>query len=415
MSVKKSLWLSAGLVMALSLLFLGCPTEAESSSETVSYERTALWAAVVAAETDLNSAFVSERAGVDIAPAQKWVTQAQYDAFKGAIGEAQAVAYTLTRAVEATPAEEPAIAALTAARNTFDGQKDDGKATDVIPAGKWAGAALAAGDFEIVTGDVTLDDGGTAGLSIAAGGALTIAPGAKLTLKAAKLAGAIAGTIIVKEGGTLLIENIDKDSKYCTGELVLEKGATLIDKKDGGDSLLADSSDTGKYTIHAGATLIANSAAFGGPREAVIVGSSSGNYRGEFIQLNSGILTLKAEQALELDGNATLVYNLPVKSMALGATSILTVDGGSLLGVDNDDDFLNASTTGAKIVLRNAASNITVVGAAKYTTSDLPAIALTGIDWTFDNPVGSSGKAYIAGPVVLLVNIVSGSTVLVKQ
>jgi hypothetical protein len=88
MSVKKSLWLSVVLVMAMSLLFLGCPTEADSSEEMASYEQTALWAACYA-ELDLNRTQASDAMEADVVTTAKWVTPVQCNAFKRAVDDAR--------------------------------------------------------------------------------------------------------------------------------------------------------------------------------------------------------------------------------------------------------------------------------------------------------------------------------------
>jgi hypothetical protein len=391
MSVKKSLWLSGALVMAFSLLFLGCPTEAESSSETVSYQKTALWAAVVAAETDLNSAFVSVD-GNDVAKAEKWVTSAQYAAFKGAIGEAQAVAYTLGRAVEATPAEEPAIAALTTARNTFDGQKKPGGAEPASVASLTGGG----------TGNIIVTGNENVGLAIG-GGVVTVAPGAKLSVSGT--VNVTGGEIKVKEGGTFEVADGISLTGFA-GAITVESGATSIDKKPGGGSLI---SSGGSYVISAGATVIVNSSTFGSYRDVVLVGPSSGNNRGEVLQLTSGTITIAAT-SYSLDGNATLVAEHSVKTDGLNIsdTSILTVDGGTLLW-DNTDvpggssPFGSSTDPGAKIILRDAKASIIVLN-TKTQISVAP-IAITGVEdggWTYSGPSGGYYRATLSGPAVLV-------------
>jgi hypothetical protein len=378
--------------MALSLLFLGCPTEAESSSETVSYEKTALWAAVVAAETDLNSAFVSNLGGNDVAQAEKWVTRAQHTAFKGAIEEARTFAYTLPRAAAPTPAEEPAIAKLTTARTTFDGQKQGGGAEVVSTLVK---------DFtgnQIITGTVTAPSP----FALGSDAVLTVGPGGKLITVSGNF-DVITGTqLIIKEGGTFEIASgtTTTATSGFVGKIIVESGATVIDK-DGTLLPTGTDSDVSYYEINAGATVIV--------KDKVLIGPSSGTRKGEIVQLTSGTMKIVSDGGYVLDGSATVVgeYLIPTAALKITGTSILTVAAGGNLRHNTDADFLSTSDSGARIVLSDAKSYLTVLNSSAFVYPGTPpTLSVTGgINWTYDNdsaPTGYSGKVLLSGPVTLV-------------
>jgi hypothetical protein len=384
MSVKKSLWLSGALVMALSLFFLGCPTEADSSSETASYERTALWAAVVEAQTDLTSTQVSDLTGNDIAPSAKWVTTVQYTAFKQAIEKARQVAYTLHAAAAApTPAEEAPIAELTAAKDTFNGQKQVGTATVV------SAADLATGitGNNIITGTLS-----PATVVTISSGTLTIAPGAKLTVTTGVFT--LNGSLTVKAGGTFEIAS-GAGTPAGTGAIKVESGATVIDGKG---------FTTGSYVIKAGGALIAEG--------KVLVGPSSGSNKGTVFQLTSGAMTIKIDDSYALNGDATLVSELIVKNggVDLSGTSTLTI--GNLVWTEGSEYFATTVGTGAKVILRDAGSSITVLedGSNDGLASD--PFAITDIAWVYDSATATKG--WISGPAVLVCTT-TGGTAWAKQ
>jgi hypothetical protein len=396
-----------------ALLFLGCPTEADSEPESTAYERTALWAAIVAAETNLSSTPVSVSPDVidpapdggDVVETAKWVSTAQYNAFKRAIDDARTVAYTLSRAAAPTPAEEPAIATLTAAQTVFDNQKAPGKA-DPLLAGDVASVSLAGStDRKIVTGVTS-----TASLSVGhASAILTVAPGATLTATGTGTTITITGALRVKAGGTFKINDGVNGTSQFNGTLVLESGATSIDLNEGGASLTG----SGTTTVHAGATVITYSQALnpGSDRyqNVILIGPATGSNKGQVIQLNSGTLkTNSSTPFYKLDGDATLVaeHGVPSASstddgLIITATSTLTVAAGGNLFCYPVSDFLKNSEEGAKIVLSDASSRITLkngsaIGTAPTWTS--------GISWDIDDPKADDNifSGYITGPAVLV-------------
>jgi hypothetical protein len=383
------------------LLLSGCPTEADSSEEKVSYEETALGAAIVAAETDLNQTYWSSVGGNDVFEKAEWVSTVQYNAFKRAIEEAREVAYTLARAVAPTLAEEPALAALTTAHDAFNKQKASGKAKSTS-AGDLATAVT---EPKIVTGNVTL----TSDLTMVAAGSgappavLTVAPGAKLTTVAGKNVNIPLNTeLIVKEGGTFEIVAGTTATSGLGGKITIESGATSIDKPGGG-SLFAPGS-TGAYVFKAGAIAMLG--------DSVFIGPASGNNKGQRLQLNTGELTLKVT-GYELDGDATLVSHFGISTrmeLKMTATSTLTIDGGNLHGFAGSTDFLDNIAgsnvgTGARIVLLDSSSSISVDDDSPIVTTKPVIEDLAGND-LWDTAVeisidGTDAKA-ITGPAVLV-------------
>jgi hypothetical protein len=395
-----------------ALLFLGCPTEADSEPESTAYERTALWAAIVAAETSLSSTQVSVD-GSDIAKTEKWVSQAQYDAFKRAIDDARTVAYTLSRAAAPTPAEEPAIATLTAAQTVFDNQKENQPGVaDPVSAADLASINFGSATNKkvIVTGEVAL----TSALNINnAAAVVTVAPGAKLTTMGTANSFDMSDSdaqLIVKGGGTLEIANgtTSTSGSGFKGTITVESGATVIDRNPVGGSLFTNTfDDTGSYVLSAGAVAIIGNDVFVGP--------ATGNAKGQVVQLNSGTFTIKVA-GYELAGDATLAayhgIRGPGQTVKLSATSTLTVDSGATLLYGEDGsgftDFFSTSANGAKIVLSAADSSITWRRTTnEFTIDDVPVSwsSVDGNSWKFkqDNPNGwMDYYAYLTGPATLV-------------
>jgi hypothetical protein len=400
MSVKKSLWISLALAVT-GLLFLGCPTEASSTEEEIPYEQTALWAAVVDAEADLNATQISEladdEAGTDVALSAQWVTADQATAFARAIGEASQIAKS-GRAAAATPEEAEPLAKLAAAQKTFDGQKKAGTGKEVT-----TGVAIdLSSNINIITGNYVL----SAATTITGAKDLIIAPGAKLSTGGQQLTITGAGALKIKKGGTLEITTGTAKSGNFTSDIIVEEGGIFINRV-AANALLADGdNDTGTYIIHAGGVVIEG--------DTVLVGPSTGTNSGKTFQLNAGTLEIGVDsdeaRTYELAGDATLVKTLDITGGLTFAskTSNLTVAAGVELFGDDDAGLLvgTLNEAGATIKLTGAKSYLTVLDQSSWSTkgaSDVDTAAkiealivtkISGATWTFGG--GSIGN-YLSG------------------
>jgi hypothetical protein len=196
-----------------------------------------------------------------------------------------------------------------------------------------------------------------------------------------------------------------------TGTIIVESGATAIDRKQGGASLFNHANDTGSYEIHEGAIVIVNSQAIGPTyQDVILVGPASGNNKGQVLQLNSGALTITAKSYELEDGTATTLvvdHTVPASSsgsddgVILSAKSALTVAGGGNLACLSNNDFLKNSANGAKIVLQNENAYLSLLDDTNAITS--PVFTITGAPWTMPaDPVDGYYRAYITGPAVLV-------------
>jgi hypothetical protein len=181
---------------------------------------------------------------------------------------------------------------------------------------------------------------------------LTVASGAKLTTSGDDKIN-LGGKLIVKEGGTFEIaDGTDPDSSGGGGTITVESGATLIDKKPAGASLF------GAYGVDS-IVISAGSIAMIG--DSVLIGPSSGNNKGQKLQLTSGEVKLTAA-GYELAGDATLVSEFDIAnsaSLKITGTSTLTVaDGAELRGYSSATNFLGLSDKNARIVLQSANSSL---------------------------------------------------------
>jgi hypothetical protein len=391
MSVKKSLWISLALA-ALSLVFLGCPTEASSSTEErPAYEKTALWEAVVAAQDNLGATPVSD-VGTDIVEKTHYVTTEQANAFKKAIGEAQSAAYSLwpsIRAIEPTEAEKPALTALAAAQTLFNGYKElqIGTGEEVKKA-----SDLTTGVNKVVVGNVLLDD---VAVISTANVRIIIPEGAKLTTAPSKAFNITANTITltIKKGGALEIRDNTDVTGTFKGKIVVEDGGTFIDRTAGG--LLADSADDGSFQINAGGVLISGT--------TVLVGPTTGANIGQKFQLKSGKMTVEFEKytlardvvlGKQINGDANLAGSLEVAALEIDGT-LTVADKVDLYGADSAT--LLTGSSGAKIILAGTGASIGVYKAAWTGTADKTAalaasgggitvaisIPSTSANWTF--------------------------------
>jgi hypothetical protein len=442
MSVKKSLWISLA-VMALSLVFLGCPTEASSSSteERAPYEQTALWEAVIDAQNNLSATPVSDLVSLDptatpddIVKDTEYVTADQAAAFKKAIGEAQSVAYGLRpsiRAIEPTEAEKPALAALAAAQARFDAYKETNPPATGVEVDTAKKINDNSTDPLVITGNVVLDDAVDLEDKY-----VTIAPGAKLTtssLAANTFDISDAGTLVIKNGGTFEIVSTTEragSTTYFVGTIIVEAGGTFINRAEE-DYWLADATNnTGFYIIKAGGVLIS-----GG---RVLVGPTEGANRGQIFQLKSGTITVGAPATtgkpltyalagdvdLEIPtGDANLAGSLEISELVVdGALNV--ADKVDLYGVDDAD--LLTGEDGAKIILAGTGSSITILDTTGWDAidgtsgkevsdalDDIATLVDKTLPWVFGGgAVGTSGpyKPYhikdrdgfrLTGPVVL--------------
>jgi hypothetical protein len=402
MSVKKSLWISLALVMAMSLVFLGCPTEASNSStgERPAYEKTALWEAILDAQGVLNAtpvtALKDADAGKDIVEGTKWVTQTQYDAFSRDIESARTVAYGLRSSVKAitpTPEEQPALDELADAQTQFNAYKElqvgTGEEAKTV-------AALVAGGDLVIVGNVVLDDTTDATLNTAA--LITVAGGAKLTTSATKKFNLTnTGVFLrIKSGGTLeILGTTDVGDGNFVGKIIVEDGGTFIDRTEGG--LFVDASnDVGSYEISAGGVLISGT--------TVLVGPTAGANSGQKFQLKSGEITVAFGDTYTLDGDADMVGSLEIGGLAIDGT-LTVADKVDLSG--DDATTLLTGEDGAKIILAGTGSSITVLDSSSWdNVADSAAaigaqpirVAITGVTWAFGG--GNDGIPFHSGHTV---------------
>jgi hypothetical protein len=443
MSVKKSLWISLALIVAFGLLFGGCSTgDSESTGESFSYQKTALWEAISDAQTALYSTKVSVKGdGSDIATTETWVSPVQYNAFNKDIAEARAAAESLGRnalaAIEPTPAEVPYITKLAAAQTQFNSSKQPGIAV-AASAGTFVGGSGAGTNFDlndpvVVKNDVTI----TSKVTITANNTVTVED-ATLTLVKddthTDTAVVIAGEVAVKEGGTLVLDGGDRTgsspgsagSVNAGGQIVLYSGAKSIDEQWGGASL---GTNLGSTLIHAGAVVIIYDKE---GRRIVNIGPDKGNDKGQVLQLTAGTLTMgvnvyppsAGKNGIFLNGDATLVSEFgsgnvaitnPTDVLLLSSTSTLTIaPKGSLLrysygkATNTPDPFFSASEDGAKIVLTDASSSIVIGSYALHTATadETHFMGLTG--WNLD---AANDRCTFTGPATLI----KSGTVWVKQ
>jgi hypothetical protein len=304
---------------------------------------------------------------------------------------------------------------LTAAQTVFDNeQKKEGKATEVTVAA--VASPLLKGSKSIITGNVVLtsaieleeEDTGTTPTT--PGAILTIAPGAKLTILGDDDSPVMGdGTqLIVKAGGTLEYADGITSNTGFAGTIIIESGATSIDRKPGGSPLTGG----GKTIIYAGATDIVNSHALtptpplGSPytyQDIVRVGPASGNNKGQILQLTSGTFTGVSGSGYILEGDATLVAEHSISPVTTGlkltSNSTLTIVGGGDLRFEDTTNVLTNSEEGAKIILRDADSYITTDG------HTAPTWMASATDW---------GNVYGVDGTTLLSRRLTGPAVLVK-
>jgi hypothetical protein len=364
MSVKKSLWISLALV-AMSLVFLGCPTEAsESSGGGRDYEDTELWIAIRAAETNLNATPVSALAGADIVTTENYVTPQQYAAFSGAIATATVTAKSQSAKVAApTAAEQAAKDKLVAAQAQFEGQKKPGEATEAKTA-----ADLASGN-QVVIGKIDLGDDTTIST---ANTLITVAAGAKLTTVSGKtfnLKDESTIALRIKNGGTFeIVSGTNVEADNFKGKIIVEEGGTFIDKTAGGLFVGGATDDSGSYEINVGGVLISGT--------TILVGPTAGANRGQQFQLKSGKIEVKAPAAAAvagtptqytLTGDADLAGSLKVDSLAINGT-LTVADKVDLYGVDSAT--LLTGSSGAKIILAGTGSSITVLNTTWNSSDD---------------------------------------------
>jgi hypothetical protein len=377
MSVKKSLWIGLALA-AVALLIVGCSTEdGDSEGGSFSYQKTALWEAVSAAQTNLYATKVSVTGdGKDIGTSDKWVSPIQYNAFNKDIAEARAAAEKLgksARAIEPTPEEQGYLDKLETAQKQFNSAKTAGLA-----------AELTVVDDTPITSAVIKQDttvGGATAPSVT--GSLTIED-ATLTLDTTG-AVSITGVVYVKEGGTLVVKKAEGSNTF-SGSLELYSGSTLNAGVLAGLSIPA--------VVHAGAVFI-DSTTPGKP--VVAIGPATGDNKGQILQLTTGTIGLTAA-AYTLDGDATLVNTFTVgtlpEALVLGSTSTLTIANGGKLNSTVNENFFGADGIGAKIVIATGGSLTMSVSSI---TASSALVKLDGLTWTEAIDVVS-----IAGPVTLI-------------
>jgi hypothetical protein len=309
---------------------------------------------------------------------------------------------------------------LTAAQTVFDNeQKKEGKATVVTVAD--LASPLPAGSKYIITGNVVLtsaieleeeDTSPTPPAPSIPGAILIIAPGAKLTTlgAASSLVMGADSQLIVKAGGTFeLAKGTTSSSNKFEGTIIIESGATSIDRSPGGSPLTGG----GKIIVFAGATDILNSHALTPTpppgssytyQDIVRVGPASGNNKGQILQLTSGTFTGVSGSGYILEGDATLVAEHSIAPVATGlkltSNSTLTiVGGGDLRFTAAATNVLSTSEEDAKIILRDADSYITTDG------HTAPAWMASAADW---------GNVYDVDGTTLLSRRLTGPAVLVK-
>jgi hypothetical protein len=396
MSVKKSLWISLALVMAMSLVFLGCPTEAsESSGGRPAYEQTALWEAILEAQGILNATPVSKLAGVDIVVGTGYVTEVQYNAFSRDIESARTVAYGLRPSVKAitpTPEQQPALDDLDKAQTQFNAYKAANPPASGVKAEKAADIDVSTNDYTVITGNVglgtTLDIGAKY---------VTIAAGAKLTTSSVTSNNKFsitnaAGKLLIKSGGTFeIVSGTDVGTDNFKGTIIVEDGGTFIDGKTGG-LLATTSDDSGSYEINAGGVLISGT--------TVLVGPTAGANKGQQLQLKYGTIKIETPatgtpKKYTLAGDADLVGSLEVGGLAIDGTLTVAAD---LYG--KDASTLLTGVSGAKIILTGS---ITILDAGtnwvNLEDDDITNVTVnTTIDktlpWVFGGGKVTSGTPY---------------------
>ncbi|MDR1107780.1 MAG: hypothetical protein LBL19_01970 [Spirochaetaceae bacterium] len=422
MSVKKSLWIGLALA-AIGLLFLGCSTgDSEPSGGTFSYQKTALWEAISEAQTALYAAKVSVNGdGKDIATTETWVSPVQYNAFNKDIAEARAAAESLGRnaraAIEPTPAELPYITKLAAAQTQFNAGKQPGIAV-AASSNTFVGSSGAGTNFDldepvVVKEDVTI----TSKVTITADNTVTIEDATLTLVKDDTNTGTavvIKGEIAVKEGGTLVLDGGKRNgteteaagSLAAGGQIVLYSGAKSIDQQWGGASL---GQNAGSTLVHAGAILIIYNEE---GQRIVNIGPDKGEDKGQVIQLTAGTLTTGVKvysndkNGMFLNGTATLVSEVTAgegntPNVILSSTSTLVIANKGNLIRNKNDNFLEHSEDGAKIVLETGGSlTIYNQGSGDAITDNASvAVKLTNLTWTIsDDPV----LAKITGPATLI-------------
>jgi hypothetical protein len=384
MSVKKSLLAVLAVFIAIGLLFTACPTESGSSTEGGhTYSQSELWKKISEAQTLVLSIPVSAT-GNDIANSQSYITPVQKNAFLKAIDSAR----TLAEAGVSGAEEASALEALTKAQAEF-------QATTASQKGKAAPASAA--DFtgtpsgnKIITENVSLS-GATLGTA-----SVTVGSGAKLTTSGTFTPA--TGTLIVKEGGTFEIGTGTTKSGDFTTTITLESGAVSIDKGASlGGTLFATNDDTGSYVINAGAV------AKLGPNEAVFVGPSTGDNKGQMVQLNAGVLEIKATAyELKSSGAATLVARQVVPSLNIGSGSTVTIANGGELIFYNDVNTNLIGGTGARIVLVNDEAVIFIRNFNADTPTNIPIDV--SIKWVAFADSFYDGGRGIRGPLTLEYN-----------
>jgi hypothetical protein len=144
-----------------------------------------------------------------------------------------------------------------------------------------------------------------------------------------------------------------------------------------------------------------------------MIGPSSGNNKGQVLQLISGVLTMGdptgSLPGYALDGTATLVVQRHFPTVILSADSTLTVaSGADLVNLGDIATFLSESEDGAKIVLEDSTSSITYFGGTHTPSlsgvSFIPGTYTYGASWT--------GSGYrVTGPLVLVYNEISDTWV----
>jgi tetratricopeptide (TPR) repeat protein len=123
--VKKSLFFGCVLVTTALLLFSGCPTSTDDTDDGKPADKTALTAAIEAAEVAVEVIRV-DTAAANVPTGTEWVTQAVKDAYQAAIEAAQ----TAADKAEARQADiDSALAALTTATASFNAAKQQGTRT----------------------------------------------------------------------------------------------------------------------------------------------------------------------------------------------------------------------------------------------------------------------------------------------
>jgi hypothetical protein len=178
--------------------------------------------------------------------------------------------------------------------------------------------------------------------------------------------GTDTGHILVKSGGTFIVENTKGVGSATNSTITIESGATYIDKYAGVTPAFVSN------PAHYQTTLIIKAGAVVKDKNgAVFIGPDSGNAAGTILQLHAGSELKGGYNGYVLTGNASLVKDFKLWGLAITNGSLTIKDGVTLLSIYNDpgvnigaDITLGAvysTSISAQVILGGANSRIAVI------------------------------------------------------